>query len=307
MLESKPPQAELKALLKGGLAAAAPVVAALVMVTSLSAVRLLEITGLGRMGVAAAGVVLACLGWFLWRGRWWAGLPALAAYVLALVYFALKVIRPLSAYFAVNPVEGLHDILSPLMLLSPQLVMVVICIGLGVVVWRAMRVARRLRPRPVSRLAWGLLLLWLLVLGGDYYYQAAGWRWMGDPADYVVRLCSPQSQVRQEARELLARAGVKALPALLAGLAARDVDLDCLRRGSLEMIVRLDAAALPELLAAARRGQTAALTALAALGRPQAARPLLDLYRNPPPEMHPAFREKLRQTILKLDPTLRLD
>jgi len=243
----------------------------------------------------------------LWRGRWWAGLPALAAYVLALVYFALKVFRPLSAYFSVNPVEGLHDILSPLMLLSPQLVLVVICIGLGVLVWRAVRVARRLGPRPVSRLAWGLLLVWLLVLGGDYYYQAAGWRWMGDPADYVVRLCSTRPQVRREAREMLARAGVEALPALLAGLATRDVDLECLRRGSLEMIRRLDAAALPGLIAAARRGQAAALAALAALGRPQAARPLLELYRNPPADMHPAFREKLRRTILKLDPTLHLD
>lgn len=299
--------ADLKSLLRAALAACAPALAAFVTLISTSVVFSLDTAGLGRMGVTAAGVTAACLAYLLWRGRWWAGLPALAIYAWGAAFFLYKFIRPLAAYLAANPVNNLGDLASPLLLLSPSLVLVMICVILGVAVLKGVRLCRVLAPRTVPLAAWGALILWLLILGGDYVYEQAGWRWLKSPTDLVVRLCLPDRDIRKEAQGYLLDLGPDAVPALLAGMAVKDQDLGCMRQGSWAVLYRIGAPARPALLEAARAGSLAAVAALQGLGDRRAAQPLLDIYRDPKRKSSPAFEAALKEAIEKLDPGIHLD
>jgi hypothetical protein len=295
-----------RTLVRGGLAASAPAVVALAGLISASSVGLLNTFGLGRLGVAAAGVLSVCLGWLLAKGRWWAGVPTLAAAAAGAVVFSYKFARPFAAYLSANPVQGLGDLTSPLVMLSPALVVVVLCVGLCLAVFKGVRAAREVGPRPVGRAAWGVLLVWLVLLAGDAAYQHWGWRAVQAPSDLVVRLCSDRPAVAAQARRLLLAQGEEAVPALLEGMASGDSGLGCLRRGSAEVLSDLGPAAVPGLLEAAREGSRAALDGLQAVGDPRAAAPLLEIYRTPDPERDVQFELELKNTIRQLNPTLRL-
>ncbi|MFH2126713.1 MAG: hypothetical protein ABIK12_09355 [Pseudomonadota bacterium] len=300
-----PVDPQYKTLLRSSLAVSAPAIVVFTILISANAVDILQSAHLGRMGVAAAGVLAIGLGFLLWRGRWWAGLPTMAASALAAIFFAYKFARPMAAYISANPVNSLGDVFHPLLILSPSLVVVVICVALTMATFKGVRLARELGPRPVSKKAWILLGLWLVLLGGDYAYQQAGWRLFKSPGDLVVRLCQPK--VHDEARNLLLAQGVKAVPFLLQGMAASDSDLQCLRKGSLEVLSAMGPVAILPLLEAAKDGSMQALVALQAINDPRAADPLLNIYRTPKPKRDPEFQLQLRQTIKKLNPALNLD
>jgi hypothetical protein len=304
---SQPEQAQgWRTLVRGGLAASAPAVVALAGLVSSSAVDLLNTFGLGRLGLAAAGVLAICLGWLLAKGRWWAGAPTLVAAGGAAVVFAYKFARPLAAYIGANPVGGLGDLTTPLIMLSPALVVVVLCVGLFMAVLKAMRAARAIGPRPVARAAWGVLAVWLVLLAGDAVYQQWGWQMLRSPSDLVVRLCSDRPGVPAQARRMLLAQGREAVPALVEGLSSGDSGLGCLRRQSTAVLAALGPAAVPGLLEAAREGSRAALAGLQAVDDPRAAGPLLELYRSPAPERDPQFELELKDTIRQLNPTLSL-
>ncbi|MCB2188739.1 MAG: hypothetical protein KQJ78_20155 [Deltaproteobacteria bacterium] len=228
-----------KRLLKASLAAAGPTLVALVVLMSVNDINQLEYLRLGDLGVLAAGVLLGGLAFLLWRGRWWAAFPALSIYVTGGWFFLEKFIRPMNLYFSVNPYRGVDDLIPPLMMLSPALVIMVLCLALAVAVYQGLRLAQKLAPRPVSLAVWGMLALWLLVLGGDFYYQNAGWRHFPRASDLVVRLCSPDPAVKVLAEDEILKMGGEAVPALLLGLSTKDVDLGCLRQGSRQMLAEL--------------------------------------------------------------------
>lgn len=293
---------QFKILLRSSLAASAPAVVVFTLLITANAVDILKTWHMGRLGLAAAGVLSIGLGFLLWRGRWWAGLPTMAAAGLAALYFAYMFARPMAAYLAAN---DFRDIFQALIMLSPQLVLAVLCIGLCMLILKGVRLARELTPRPVGNGAWILLGLWLALLAGDLVYQQAGWRLFKSPGDLVVRLCQPQ--VRGEVKGLLLEQGAKAVPSLLEGMVASDHDLECLRNGSLEVLTAMGSAAVEPLLAAAKEDNLQALIALQAINDPRAARALLDIYRNPKPKSDPGFQAQLRKTIKKLNPALNLD
>ena len=279
---------QFKILLRSSLAASAPAVVVFTLLITANAVDILQTWHMSRLGLAAAGVLSIGLGFLLWRGRWWAGLPTMAAAGAAALYFAYMFARPMAAYLAAN---DFRDIL--------------LCVGLCMLILKGARLARELGPRPVGNGAWILLGLWLALLVGDLVYQQAGWRMVKSPGDLVLRLCQPQ--VRGEVKSLLLEQGVKAVPSLLEGMVASDHDLECLRDGSLEVLTAMGSAAVDPLLAAAKEDNLQALIALQAINDPRAARALLDIYRNPKPKSDPGFQAQLRKTIKKLNPALNLD
>ncbi|KMY69135.1 hypothetical protein AAU61_06385 [Desulfocarbo indianensis] len=295
---------QVKTLLRSALAVSAPAVVAFVALISANSLDLLQSVSLSRWGVVAVGVLAVSLGHLLWRGRWWAGLPALAAALIASFYFAFKFARPMAAYLAANPVNGLGDVLHPLVILSPSLVVVVICLALCMASFKGVRLARELGPRPVGRGAWIILGIWLAVLAGDLAYQQAGWRLVKSPDDLVVRLCQPAN--RLEAEQMLLQRGPAAVPALVEGLSAADAGLACMRQGSLAVLAAMGPEAVPALVDAVSRGGREALQALAAINDPRAAGPLLEVYRAEPPKGGPEFQLQLRETIHKLNPALNL-
>jgi len=300
-----PVNPQYKTLLRSSLAAAAPAIVVFTVMISANAVDILQAAHLGRLGLTAAGVLAVGLSFLLWRGRWWAGLPTMAASALAATFFAYKFARPMAAYISANPINSLGDVFHPLLILSPSLVVVLICVALVMAIFKGVRLARELGPRPVGKKVWILLGIWLVLLGGDYAYQQAGWRFLKSPSDLVVRLCQPK--VRNEARKLLLAEGVKAVPPLLQGMATSDYDLGCLRQGSLEVLTAMGPVAIEPLLEAAKGGSLQALIALQAINDPRAADPLLKIYRTPKPKSDPEFQLQLRQTIKKLNPALNLD
>ncbi len=300
-------QQDLKTMLKAALAASFPALVAFVVLISLSVVDIVHYASLDRLGVAAGGVVALALAYLLWRGRWWAGLPSLALCAGGAVVFSLKFLRPLMRYLAVNPVRDFGDLTSPILLLSPALVLVVLCIILGLAIYRGVKLARRLQPRPVPWAAWGILFIWLAVMGGDYIYQQSGWRWFKSPSDLVVRLCSTRPELRREVENYLLEQGADAVPVLLLGMATDDADLDCLRQGCWSVLFRMGPRIMPQLLQAARQGSPEAVLALQGLGDRRAAGPLLQLYRDPKRKFSPQFEQLLKETIHKLNPSLKLE
>lgn len=71
-----PEEVTSKTLLKGGLAAAAPGLAVLVVALAAEPTNLLQNAKLGFWGLLAVAVELFALGYLLRKARWWAGLPA---------------------------------------------------------------------------------------------------------------------------------------------------------------------------------------------------------------------------------------
>lgn len=298
--------AKLKVLLRGALAAAAPGLAPLVAMVSINAVDVLTYVPLDRFGLAAAFVVFASLGYLLWRGRWWAGIPALLASIAGMIFFALKFIRPLSAYLKANTIDNLADHLWPLTMLSPSLVFVLVSFTVGLVAYKGMKMSRTLGQRPVSGVAWGVVILWLVLLAGDAVYQQYAWRYVQRPSDMVVRLCLGKPQLKAEVEGYLIKMGGQAVPELLNGMAVRDTGLECMRQSSRQVLVKMGPAVQPELLAAAKAGSLEALAVLAEAGDPRVAEKLLAYYNDPKRKHTPEYDDLLRETISKLNPTIRL-
>jgi hypothetical protein len=293
---------QLKIILRSSIAAAAPAVVVFTVLITSNAVGLLQTWHMGRLGMLAAGILAIGLGFLLWRGRWWAGLPTMAAAGLAALYFAYMFARPMAAYLSAN---DFRDIFQAIIVLSPQLVLAVLCAGLFMLISKGVRLVKNMAPRPVGNKARILLGIWLVVLAGDLIYQQAGWQLIKSPSDLMVRLC--QEQNHDQARSLLLQQGVKAVPSLLEGMAAKDKGLECLRHGSLEVLTAMGAAAVEPLLAAAKDENVQAVIALKAINDPRAAGPLMEIYRNPNPKGDPEFKLQLRRAIKKLNPSLSVD
>ncbi|MCF8033092.1 MAG: hypothetical protein K9K66_16160 [Desulfarculaceae bacterium] len=261
-----PEQQLQRELVKGGLAAAAPGLAVLVVALAMNPISLLSRFHLGFFGMLGLAALLFVMAYLLRKARWWAGIPAIASSAAAMVFFAMKFLRPLNAYFEYNRAEGIGGVLEPLMLLSPQLVMVLIALTLGLLVLKTIRMTRGMEPLPVNRLAWGVLLLWLVILGGDAVYQNYAWRFMAGPGDLVLRLCLGSAEQQRLVRTKLLNLGAEAAPALVKGLSAggRAVDetSDCTRETSLRMLMALRRDGLPALRAAAQAGDPQAQEAL---------------------------------------------
>lgn len=299
--------AQIKVLLRGALAASAPGLVPLVAMVSANAVDVQSVVPLDRFGLAAAFVVLISMGYLLWRGRWWAALPAIASAAASMVYFAFKFIRPLIAYLKANTLDNFGDHVWPLMLLTPHLVLVLLSLTVGLVALKGMTTARALGPRHVSPIAWGVVLLWLLLLAGDVVYQQVGWRYIQSPSDMVVRLCLGKPALKAEAEGYLMKMGPEAVPALLEGMATPDPDMNCLRQQSHQVLLKLGSQAAAPLLKAALGGSIEALTVLGERGERQAAAPLLDHYNDPRRKGSPEYDAVIKQTITKLNPTIRFD
>jgi hypothetical protein len=291
-----------KILLRSSLAASAPAVVVFTVLITSNSVDLLQTWHMGRLGMLAVGVLAVGMGFLLWRGRWWAGLPTMVAAGSAALYFAYKFARPMAAYLSAN---DFNNLFQPIMMLAPQLVIAVLCIGLCMLIYKGVQLAKQLGPRHVGNGAWILLAIWFALLGGDLLYQEAGWRAIKSPGDLVVRLCQPH--VRDEVKTLLLKQGAKAVPSLLEGMAATDYGLECLRDGSLEVLTAMGSQATDPLLAAAKEDNLQAVIALKAITDPRAAKPLLEIYRNPKKDGDPEFQSELRKTLEKLNPALNLD
>lgn len=267
-----PEEVTSKTLLKGGLAAAAPGLAVLVVALAAEPTNLLQNAKLGFWGLLAVAVELFALGYLLRKARWWAGLPALAACLAAIVFFITAFLRPLLAYWQYNPMNSLGDVLEPLMLLSPQLVLVLISFTLGLVVLRTMRLARTTSPGKVTLMAWGVMALWLVILAGDAWYQNLGWQSMGGPKDFVVRLCLGSEADQRTAQNKLRELGMEAAPALVQGLSlgGRAVSplLDCTREKSGLLLQEMGREALPALRDAADKGDEKAAALLRRMKAP---------------------------------------
>jgi hypothetical protein len=286
----------LKKLLKAAWAASAPCLVPFTLLLSFNQVDLLSWTALGRLGILSILVLLLCLAYLFWRGRFWAATPALLVFAGAIVYFAGAFIRVADMYLGVNPGEYM----SLFMMLSPQLVIIVISITLGLVVWRGVRICWRLAPQPMSKRFWGIVILWVLVLGGDFWYQAAGWRYFDDPGDLMVRMCQQDQQLVKEARQRLYDLGASAVPDLLFGMAAPDPDLSCLRQSSRQAILDLGKQATEPLVKEAAEGNVQALRVLADLGDKRALTPLRELHAALKPDSPPEYKKALETALDKL-------
>lgn len=261
-----------KNLVRGGLAAAAPGLPVLVVAFTVEPVDLLQMAGIGQFGLVGLAVVLFTMGYLLRKARWWAGIPALIAAAWAMVYFARSFVRPLNAYLEYNQTAGFTDLIEPLMLLSPQLVIVLISFTLGLVVFKTMRLARGLAPQPVNRYAWIMMAMWLVIMGGDAVYQHSLWQKFGGPRDMVLRLCIGENQEQERMRHLLLNQGAKAAPALIEGLYAGGKSVgattDCMRTASQELLLNLGPAAVPALREAAAKGNKKAAAVLEKIIKP---------------------------------------
>ncbi|MBU1343978.1 MAG: hypothetical protein KKE44_16045 [Proteobacteria bacterium] len=153
-----------KILLKGGLAAASPGMAAVVASFTVPLPLLQEYTGMGSMGVAALGVLFFYAAFLFTRGQRWAGLPAIVCLGGATWGFSVNAARLLSLYYKHNPVVTFNDIIAPLPMISLQLTFMVLSSTLGYIIFKAFRLSRSLSPRPINRLVLGSLGLWLLVI-----------------------------------------------------------------------------------------------------------------------------------------------
>jgi len=295
-----------KTALKASLCVAAPALIPLVMLVSINSPALLDLTGLGRLGIAASSVLFLCLANLFWRGRWWAALPSLLAFAGGALYFISKFVRPFLAYVKVNPVNDITDLGTPFMMLSPSLVGVVICVSLGLVTWRGIRTVHGMAPRRLGRLVLGIMALWGLALAGDIIYQQGAWRYFNHPSALMERMCQGTPALRREVTERLVKAGPEAVDDLLLGLNSKDPDLDCLREQSRMVLLRMGGAAGEPLLKAALAGDQKALGLLGEIGYVKAVEPLLKRYREGGKEVTPAYRARLKAAIEKLDPTVKL-
>lgn len=291
-----------KRMLKASLCAAAPAVVPFVLLITTNSVSLLESTGLGRLGIAAAMILILFLAHLFWKGRWWAAIPALICAVGAAILFIYRIIRPLSAYFKANPVKDIGDVTEPLFLLSPAMVIIVISITLAYVIFKGIGLVRTLEQRPVSTILWGLCAVWALALAGDAWYQQSGWRSFDHPSALIVRLCAHEQRHLAEAREKLLKIGPPAVPELILAAGVEDPDLDCLRAESRVILKGLGAAAGQPLVNAARQGNRTALGLLREMDLKGAVKPLLEFYQDPTRESSEEFEAELKETIEALKP-----
>ncbi len=156
-----------KTMLRGGFAAAAPGLVALVAATTAARSTLNDYTGMGGMGVAALGVVFFCLAFLFARGRWWAGIPSLICAAWAMWVFSASAARLLTLYYQYNPIVYFSDITAPFPVVSLQLCLMVIAISLSWVIFKTVRLSRTVAPLPVRRYVWGAMGLWLFVAAWD--------------------------------------------------------------------------------------------------------------------------------------------
>ncbi len=156
-----------KTMIKGGLAAAAPGLVAIVAAFTVPVSLLNQATGMGIMGVAALGVIFFIAAYFFKRGHFWAGIPALSFVGWAIWMFGGKVVRLLTRYYEHNPIVTFNDFLAPLPIISLQLVLVFITFSLGLVIFKAMNLTRALSPQPVNRFVWGAMGLWGMIIALD--------------------------------------------------------------------------------------------------------------------------------------------
>ncbi|MCP3874754.1 MAG: hypothetical protein GY699_16580 [Desulfobacteraceae bacterium] len=152
-----------KTMLKGGLAAATPGLAAVVASFSVPPSLLHQYTGMGSMGVAAMGAIFFYAAFLFTRGQGWAGLPAIFCLGWAIWGFSGNAARLLSLYYTHNPIITFNDIIAPLPIVSLQLTFIILASTLGLIIFKAFRLSRSLSPQPVNRLIWGSLGLWVLV------------------------------------------------------------------------------------------------------------------------------------------------
>ncbi len=214
------------------LAAAAPALVPLVIIISTDALTMRRLAPLDRWGYLALAVIGVILAYLLWKGKWWAGLPSMAVFALAGVIFAVKAIRPLWAYYQANSFQGESGGLTPFLMVSPALVIVVLAVALARFSYKGVRMVGKGKPGRVSMKTWGILIVWLMVLLGDVAYQGVGWRYVKNPDDLVLRLCLGDTAQRQEAERMLLKQGSAAVPALRLGLGAPGPGLECLRKQS---------------------------------------------------------------------------
>jgi hypothetical protein len=226
------PEEREKNRLKSSLAAAAPALIPLVMIVSTNSVTMLKVASLDRIGLLAAVVVIIALSYLLFRRRWWAGLPAMTAYIILFGLFAVKTIRPLYAYFSVNSFNSPEGGLTPLMMISPAAVIMLMSFVLGRMTLRGISMAIKDKPIAVSRAAWGILVIWAALLVGDAAYHEAGWRYVKNPDDVVLKLCAGNKAEQLLAEKILLDLGPRAMPALRKAMAVEDPGLECLRERS---------------------------------------------------------------------------
>jgi len=153
-----------KTLLKGGFAAAAPGLVAVVAATTTAQSTLSTYTGMTSNGVAALGVVFFCLAFLFTRSRWWAGIPGLVCIVWILCFLSTKAFRLLMLYYQFNPIQSLYDLAAPLSVISFHLCLMVIAGFLGWIMIKALRLGRSIGPRPVSRHIWIVTGIWLVIV-----------------------------------------------------------------------------------------------------------------------------------------------
>lgn len=156
-----------KALLKGGLAAAAPGLVAVTAAFTAPITILEQFTGMGQMGVAALGVIFFGAAYFYSKGHSWAGIPSMICIAWALWGISAKAGRLLAMYYSHNPVSTLGDVVAPFPFISLQLTLVFIAASLGYVLFNTFWVTRVLTPQPVNRFVWGAVGLWGLVVVFD--------------------------------------------------------------------------------------------------------------------------------------------
>lgn len=150
-----------KMMLRGGIAAAAPGLVAVVAATTAMPATLSTYTGMNSVGVAALGVVFFFLAFLFARSRWWAGLPGLIFVAGAIVYFSIKAGRILTRYYQFNTIQSFADLFSPLSVISLHLCLLIIAGTLGWHMLNALRVGRIIGPQPVSKHVWVLMGIWL--------------------------------------------------------------------------------------------------------------------------------------------------
>ncbi len=151
-------------MVKGGLAAAAIGLMAIVAAFTVPLPLLHQYTGMGTMGVSALGVIFFYAAFLFARGRWWAGIPAIIGTGFAAWVFIEKAVRLLMIYYKHNPIITLGDFMAPFPFLSFQLVLIIITSSLGYFIFKALKFSRTLSPQPISKSMWGAMGLWVMVV-----------------------------------------------------------------------------------------------------------------------------------------------
>jgi hypothetical protein len=286
----------LKYLLKSAWAVSAPAVVPFVLLISFNAVDLLAWTGLGRLGIGALLVLLVGLAYLFWKGRFWAAVPAVLAFGSGLAYFLMSFFRVADKYLSANP----GQYWELFMMCAPHLVIITICLTLIIVVIKGMKLSWAIGPQPLSRLFVGVLLLWMLALGGDAWYQSSGWRSFNLASDLMVRMCQGDPTLRREVQSRLLSLGPEVVPDLLLGVSTPDPDLGCLREHSSQVVLAFGKQALDPLLDAAKAGDTGAVRLLGELGDKRALAHLRGILKDLKADSPDELRSTLQAAIGKL-------